>query len=199
MNNPKVFTWLDFVTFGLLSIIPIILTIVTWMSGVSFEAKALMAVVSLAFTAIYAIILIMRQKTISSCVFITEGGWGVRNNSGAKITKEEVEAEIQAVKDLWKKAISWDSGVDSIMNKNWMIVFENGVGTNPCTGGLVNGITLASRFSAFDGQIIIYQMDKLTLQASALKHEIGHLIYFGRFGILDNTMTHKFMAACNLP
>jgi hypothetical protein len=199
MNNPKVFTWLDFVTFGLLSIIPIILTIVTWMSAVSFEAKALMAVVSLAFTAIYAIILIMRKKTISSCAFITEGGWGVRNNSGAKITKEEVEAEIQAVKDLWKKAISWDSGVDSIMNKNWMIVFKNGVGANPCTGGLVNGVTLASRFSAFDGQLIIYQMDKFTLQTSALKHEIGHLIYFGRFDILDNTMTHKFMAACNLP
>ena len=199
MNKPKVFTLLDFVTFGLLAVIAIVADVAVLASDAQFQAKALMTTVCVAFAAIYAIILIMRKKTIDSCDFITECGWGVRNNSRIKITKEEVDLEIQKAKDLWKAAISWDAGVDAVMNKNWMIVFEDNVGTNPCTGRRVAGITIAIKFSAFDGQLIIYKMDTLTLQTSALTHEIGHLIYFGKFGVLDNEMTHKFMAACQLP
>ncbi|MCK9567354.1 hypothetical protein M0R72_00205 [Candidatus Pacearchaeota archaeon] len=194
MNKPQVFTLLDFVTFGMLAVIAIVADVATWMSDTQFQAKALMTTVCVAFAAIYAVVLFMRKKTIDSCDFITDGGWGVRNHSTTHITKEEIEVEIQRAKDLWAPVIHWDDAVDAVLKKNYMIVFEDGVGTDPCTGKRIAGITIASRFSAFDGQIIVYKMDTLTLKASALIHEIGHLIYFGKFGILDNEITHKYMA-----
>jgi hypothetical protein len=200
MNQPKIFTLLDFITFGLLSILAIAADIATWTSSdAPFEAKALMTAVSLAFAGIYIIIVWMRKSSIDYCDFITDGGWGVRNNSRAKITKEDVNFQIQKTKDMWNKALTWEPGIDAILNKNYMIVFEDNVGTDPCTGQRVAGSTLPIKFSAFDGKIIVYKMDELSLDNSALKHEVGHLIYFGKFGIWDNTMTHKFMSECKLP
>lgn len=199
MNKPKVFTLLDFVTFGLLTVAAIVADIVTWISDAPFEAKAMMTVVSLCFGLIYVVIVVTRKITISSCDFFTECGWGVKNNSSIKITKEEVDLEILKAKSLWKDCISWDEKVDDVMNKNYYIVFEDNVGIDPCNGQRVAGTTLPVKFSAFDGKIIIYKMNELTLSNSALKHEIGHLIYFGKFGILDNTLTHKFMSECKLP
>jgi hypothetical protein len=197
MNKPQVFTLLDFVTFGMLAVIAIVADVATWMSDAQFQAKALMTTVCVAFAAIYAVVLFMRKKTIDSCDFITDGGWGVRNHSKTKVTKEEVEAEIQKAKDLWAAVIHWDDAVDAALKKNYMVVFEDGVGE--ADGRKIAGITIASRFSAFDGELIIYKMDTLTLQTSALTHEVGHLIYFGKYGVLDNDVTHKFMADHNLP
>jgi len=199
MNKPKVFNLLDFVTFGMLAVIAIVADIAVLAGDAPLQAKALMTVVSLAFAAVYAVILIMRKKTIDSCAFLTDYGWGVRNNSKAVITKEEFDADFQKAKDLWASAIAWSDAVDAALKNNYLVVFENGVGVDPESNRKIAGITKASKFSAFDGELVIYEMDTLTLQTSAFKHEVGHLIYFGKYGELDNAATHKFMADHNLP
>ena len=140
MNKPQVFTVLDFVTFGLLAVFASVADIGTLLSDAPLQAKALMTVVCVAFAAIYGVVLFMRKKTIDSCDFITSNGWGVRNHSKTKITKEDVEAEIQKAKELWSAAISWDDGAEEQLRKNYMIVFEDGV-------GLADGFTVAGDHS----------------------------------------------------
>jgi hypothetical protein len=199
MNKPQVFTLLDFFTFGLLALVALVAAIAVLASGVPLEAKALMTVVCLVFSGIYVFLLVMRKKSIDSCAFFTENGWGVRNNSSAVITKEAVDSEIQLTIDLWKQVLRWDDAVDAALKANYMIVFQDGIYVEPTTGFKDSGTVIASRFSAFDGQIIIAQMEKLSLPVSALKHEVGHIIYFGKYGVLDNVQTHKYMTDNKLP
>jgi hypothetical protein len=196
--KPQVFTLLDFVTIGIMSIVAGGADIASWMSDVPFPAKILMTVVSLIFFGIYISILIARKISINSCDFFTEDGFGIINNSKSIITKGDIDNEIQRTKNLWAPIISWAT-VHEVLDKPYLIVFEDGVGKDPRTGNKIAGITISSKFSVFSGKIIIYKMDELTIETSALSHEIGHLMYAGKYGIFDNDKTHKFMSDNHLP
>jgi hypothetical protein len=196
--KPIIFTLLDFATIGFLAIVTLVASIVTLISDVSLEGKILMSVVCSIFSLIYAGVLIGRKRAIDSCEFFTNDGCGVINNSSNKITKEDVDNEIQRTKNLWAPIVSW-AVVNDIFTKKYLIVFEDLVGEDPRTKVQVAGVTISSKFSVWDGKIIIYKMDTLTIPTSALSHELGHLIYTGKYGIFDNETTHKFMADNNLP
>lgn len=198
MNKPIIFTLLDFATIGILAIATLIATIVTLVSGVSLEGKILMATVCGIFSLIYAGVLIGRKRAIDSCEFFTEDGCGVINNSRSKITKEDVNNEIQRTKNLWAPIVSW-AVVNAVFTKKYLIIFEDLVGEDPRTKVKVAGVTISSKFSVWDGKVIIYKMDTLTISTSALSHELGHLMYAGKYGVFDNTLTHRFMSEHNLP
>ena len=199
MNKPKVFNWLDFLTFGMLSVVAIALTVLVWLSDTQLQAKALTTVVALTFAAIYVVILVMRKKGIDSADFYTFNGWAVVNqSSNTSILPDVVNAEIQRTIDLWKKAIEWDSNCDDAINKHYKLVFKDGILQENSDGFKVTGTTLGSKFGAFDGEIDVGLAEK-PIEQTALAHEVGHVIYNGKFGVLDNDQTHKFMQEHNLP
>jgi len=199
MNKPKIFNWLDFFTFGMLSIVALALTVVVWLSDTQLQAKALTTVVGLVFATIYAVILVMRKKSIDSADFYTFNGWAVVNkSSNTSIHPDLVNAEIQRTIDLWKKVIEWDANCDAAINKHYKVIFKDGILQESSDGFKITGQTLGVKFGAFDGQIEVGLSEK-PIEQTALAHEVGHVIYNGKFGVLDNDATHKYMQEHNLP
>jgi len=199
MNKPKIFNWLDFFTFGMLSLAALALTVFVWFSQVQFQAKALTTVVALTFSSIYVAILIMRKKSIDSADFYTFNGWAILNqSSNTNIHPDMINAEIERTINLWKKVIEWNNDCDAAIAKNYKVIFKDGILEEYPGGIKITGNTISSKFGAFDGELEIGLAEK-PIEQTAFAHEIGHVIYNGKFGILDNEKTHAYMAEHNLP
>lgn len=187
-----VFMWLDFLTFGMFAIIPIIATVATIASGAPLQFNALMSVVSLTFAAIYVYILYMRCKNINSVQFFTDKGWGVRNISSVTVTKEAVDSDIAKAIENWKEKIVWDSEIDKALEQAYLLIFQDGIiADQDFVGKKITGELISARTTVFVGTIKVGLVDSRPIEKTALKHEVGHIIYEAS-GL--NGDCHAFMA-----
>jgi hypothetical protein len=116
------------------------------------------------------------------------------------VTADNVNAEIKRGIKLWTDAVGWDDKCESQINKHYKIVFKSGYLAETADGWKTTGQTFADKFGAFEGLVQIGVQSNITsLEQTALVHEFNHLLYFSKFGILDNDKTHAYMAEHNLP
>ena len=188
-TKPNLFRLIDVVSFGSPFIVCSTLTIYAACHGVTGSPLALLSVVSLAFLAIYVVILVARYRFIKRITFTTTHGLHVITHN-FPISQNEIEQITESTIVSWAGVLQTygqNTGMCREAVKDLYVFFKD--------FPIINSFGKFAGYAYGDVVVVGYKAD---LNSTALAHELGHYIYKEWMGTFENTDCHAFMRKHNL-
>ena len=189
MKKPSIFRIQDTLTFGVLSIISLILAIYVSMKADDIPASsmALIWVVALCFIGIYQCVLWMRYKFLSDFKYAIPDNFLV-DPSGYKVSQEQISSEINRVVSILEK--NYTDTKNAIKSDVIYIKFNDG----PLPPQTEFGVKRMG-YVVVNGNVayVAYLKSDEKVNETALGHEISHIILGRVTGDWDCDIHHKIM------
>ena len=193
MKRPSPFQLLDFLTFGVISLIGTALAAYVQSTPQTFQAYALTWVVAGMFWAIYAILIRLRAKFIAKYPIMLKSGTMV-NPGEYKISTESLDNEVDRIVALYFTLVP-KAGVLLSDSRVW-ITFRPGPFDHPQGYSVkVAGFVTAGG----EGCEVGYTSTDQPVEQTAFGHELGHIILGRYWNDWDQERHHNYMKEHGLP
>jgi hypothetical protein len=193
MRKPSWFRLIDFITFGQLALVAIVVFIYALTHKITTphatEGLYLLGTVALCFAGIYLRFCWDRKKWLDNFVWYPEYGFMVQKGDYKLASSEDISSLTRKTIEAWTP---YHPTAESIIKSevNW-VWFERDLNTKvrDFVGRLCKGYTIP--FSHLMGVDFDLTTDKLS--STAFEHELGHVIRGNATGQWDGEEHHKFM------